>query len=47
LQHTAPIRRAFERADVQLVGERDAQIITLKLTDLSIPKFHLGDEDHP
>jgi hypothetical protein len=42
LQHTAPIRRAFDRAAVQLAGERDGQIITLKLIDLSIPKIPLG-----
>ena len=39
LQYTAAIRRAFERAAVQLAGERDGQIITLKLVDLSIPKI--------
>ena len=37
LRHAAAIRRAFERADVQLAGERGGQIITLKLVDLSIP----------
>jgi hypothetical protein len=39
LQHAAAIRRAFERAAVQLAGERDGQIITLKLIGLSIPKI--------
>jgi hypothetical protein len=36
LQHAAAIRRAFDRAAVQLAGERDGQIITSKLIDLSI-----------
>ena len=39
LQHAAAIRRAFERAAVQLAGERYGQIITLKPIDLSIPKI--------
>jgi len=39
LQHAAAIRRAFERAAVQHAGERDGQIITLKLVDLSILKI--------
>ena len=39
LRHAAAIRRAFERAAVQLAGERDGQIITLKFADLSIQKI--------